>query len=294
MSNVLVVAFDGLDKKLIEKFDLEQIVLDEFNTIDNSTDITDIKTSELFASFITGETSERHAVEGLKKEPETLKWKLINLVTPKLLVRNLRGFYRLKEVLKRFLGASNPAKYKKEDLKSSTLFEQIEDSRPMFIPSYNPDFLWDAGGLGLITSLGYSKQKNIRIWDERSYEIRQEKLFSEIENPIISPRSFLMVHFHRPDFHQHIYGDKHSGMYDEEKLRKLYREIDDLALEIKESAEEAGYSHIVFMSDHGLPTEYEHNQNAFYSCNKELFGDETPHITEFHNKILELTGNEQA
>lgn len=45
------------------------------------------------------------------------------------------------------------------------------------------------------------------------------------------------------------------------------------------------------MSDHGLPTEEGHNENAFYSCNRELFGSETPKITDFHDRILEIVGD---
>ncbi|MFB6158104.1 MAG: alkaline phosphatase family protein [Candidatus Nanohalobium sp.] len=292
MSKVLVVAFDGLDKELIEQFGLENIKMSEFGSIDNSTGITDIKTSELFASFITGETSVKHKVTGLKKQPETLRWRFINFLTPKKLTENIRGFYRFRETLKWVLNAQSPFKYTREDIDCPTIFDEMKNSRAMFVPSYNPDFLWDAGGLGLINSLGYSRRKKVKIWDERSYEIRKNKLFSELENDIISPRDFLMVHFHRPDFYQHLYGDKYADMYEEGKLKQLYRQTEDLAVKIKNAAKEAGYTHIIFMSDHGLPTEYEHNENAFYSCNKELFGDETPHITDFHDKILKITGGE--
>ena len=97
-----------------------------------------------------------------------------------------------------------------------------------------------------------------------------------------------MCHLHRTDHHQHQYGDPSISTYDEEKLQDLYEETDDLAGRIVGFFEE-DYDYIIFMSDHGLPTEKEHNENAFYSCNKELFGDETPHITDFHDKILELT-----
>ncbi|EHK00764.1 hypothetical protein HRED_11217, partial [Candidatus Haloredivivus sp. G17] len=32
----------------------------------------------------------------------------------------------------------------------------------------------------------------------------------------------------------------------------------------------------------------QHNKNAFYSSNVDLFGDETPHIKDFHDKIIEI------
>lgn len=81
-----------------------------------------------------------------------------------------------------------------------------------------------------------------------------------------------------------------------EKVKETYHEMDELAGEIIERAEENGFDTIIFMSDHGLPTVEEggHNENAFYSCNHELFGDKTPHITDFHDRILQLTGDEDG
>lgn len=65
--SVLVVAFDGLDKDFIEKFELENIQQKEYSELDNKSGISSIKTSELFASFITGDTWEEHGVQGLEK-----------------------------------------------------------------------------------------------------------------------------------------------------------------------------------------------------------------------------------
>ena len=48
------------------------------------------------------------------------------------------------------------------------------------------------------------------------------------------------------------------------------------------------------MSDHGLPTPHQHNEKAFYSCNRELFGDTTPLITDFHDRILDIVGEDEV
>lgn len=63
--NVLVVAFDGLDKEWIEEFELENIMQEEFGAIDNQTGMKNIYTSELFASFITGKNPQEHGIDGL-------------------------------------------------------------------------------------------------------------------------------------------------------------------------------------------------------------------------------------
>jgi hypothetical protein len=70
--------------------------------------------------------------------------------------------------------------------------------------------------------------------------------------------------------------------------------MDEMAAEIQQKAEEEGFDTVLFISDHGLPDVENggHNENAFYSCNRELFGDKTPHVTDFHDKILELAGSD--
>lgn len=65
----------------------------------------------------------------------------------------------------------------------------------------------------------------------------------------------------------------------------MYKETDKLAGKIKKKALQKGYEKIIFMSDHGLPTEEGHNENAFYSSNKQLFGDEKPRITDFRDEL---------
>jgi hypothetical protein len=124
------------------------------------------------------------------------------------------------------------------------------------------------------------------FWDEMEYERRKREIF----RPVNRWFDFCLIHFHRPDVHQHFYGDMSIDSFDKGKLEQLYRETDELAARIIGYFSD-DYDTITFMSDHGLPTQEEHNENAFYSCNKELFGSETPHITDFHDVILEKIGD---
>lgn len=62
-----MVALDGLDYELIKEFGLGNIKQDEFSKMDKQTGMNSVKTSELFASFITGKTNESHGVKGLKR-----------------------------------------------------------------------------------------------------------------------------------------------------------------------------------------------------------------------------------
>ena len=75
-NRVLVVALDGLDYELIKKYKCNQLTeMKEFGNIDNYTGIHSIKTSEEFASFITGELYGIHGIEGLGKPNNDFKKK---------------------------------------------------------------------------------------------------------------------------------------------------------------------------------------------------------------------------
>jgi hypothetical protein len=275
--SVLVVAFDGLDKELIEKFDLEHVKQEEYGTINNISGSSAIKTSELFASFITGAKWNTHGIKGLKK-PE--HW-LPSLV-PNKAVSRLRGGYTLKSILEE-ITTQDEREYTKEDLQINSLFEKIENSKAMYVPSYNPSPFWIKHGTGQdLRKYDADDRRLGYYWDAHEYIRRKKETF----RPVNRWHDFLMVHFFRPDMHQHCYGDPELSTYNENKLEKLYRETDDLAERILEFFS-SDYDTIIFMSDHGLPTKKEHNENAFYSCNKELFGDKVPKMVDFHDPILE-------
>ncbi|MFB6145270.1 MAG: alkaline phosphatase family protein [Candidatus Nanohaloarchaea archaeon] len=285
--NILVVAFDGLDYELVDDFDLDNIQQDEFGRIDNKTGMSSIKTSELFASFITGEYPESHGVKGLNREEDAWKKKVIDFLIPRVVQKRVMGGETLKMILEAILKPEDDRRYEKEDLEVESFFDRLENSRAMFVPSYNPSIFWTSGAWNEIMKAHSFSQSAVKCWDKYEYSRRKTEFFSELDSDIMPARSLLMCHFHRPDAHQHFYGDETINV-DKDKLRKLYFEVDDLAAEIKEKALEKGYDYVIFMSDHGLVTEECHNENAFYSSNKELFPDKTPHITDFHDRILEL------
>lgn len=286
--DIIVVAFDGLDKELIDEFQLENIIQEEFGSIDNQTGMKHTYTSELFASFITGTNWKEHGVTKLRKWTNPSVGEFEKKISKLPLSEKTSGLRNAVIESINSLDAKK-RKYRKEDLETETIFEKIENSRPIYVPSYNPSPFWIVGADNDPLSFGYSPEETIEHYYTREFRHRKEKLFSELENEIIGPRPFLMCHFHYPDTYQHMCGDKSIGAYNEEKLRKMYNEIDELAGQIKEKALNTGYDRIIFMSDHGLPDENSHNKNAFYSANKELFLDKTPKIMDFHDKILELT-----
>jgi predicted AlkP superfamily pyrophosphatase or phosphodiesterase len=280
-ASVLVVAFDGLDIELVEKFDLDVIKQAEYGTIDNETDIKEIKTSELFASFITGETYEEHGITGITRWNKPARGQIVDIAAPNLLKNNLRGFTRLEDTLKSLLGVKR-IHPEKEELKVASLFEEIDNSKDMFVPGYDNSIMKETGAIRTPMEYGYFGEELKEYYDSREYDFRKRKLMREVNKWF----DFLMCHFQRVDYHQHTYGDKNVS-YDEEMLEEIYQETESLAQRIIDFFED-DYEYIIFMSDHGLPTKEGHNENAFYSCNKKLFGDKNPHITDFHDKILEI------
>jgi hypothetical protein len=179
-------------------------------------------------------------------------------------------------------------------LDNPTIFDKVENSRSMFVSSLDRRWFWEMGIQMQPMEEGFSKEEALQYYNDHNYEVKKRKLMSDISNEIFSPRNLLMAHFHRPDFDHHLYHDPDLGVENREWIERTYRKLDKDAGNIKNAALDVGYDTIIFISDHGLPTLHEHNENAFYSCNHELFGDDTPHITDFHDKILELTGSDTA
>lgn len=284
----LVVAFDGMDYGLIKKWDLDCVQQEEFGRIDNSTDMSKVMTSELFASFITGLNHTNHGIKGLKVYDNKKRGEIYDYFQETRFESSLRGYNFLLRVL---WAAFDLKEYKptKSDLnpECTSLFDEIEHSRAMFIPSYNPSNFWTSDADWEPLKLGYDLSRAARGYDGREFNYRKKELFREIESDYISPRNFLMCHFHRLDTYQHFYGDKDIGTYNLSKLKPIYDEMDELASKIKEKALSSGYDTVIFISDHGLPEGEEHNKNAFYSSNNSLFPDKKPHITDFFDQIKE-------
>lgn len=274
MGKVLVVAFDGLDKKLIEEFDLDNIVQKEFGDIDNSTDIKSIKTAELFTSLITGYNYEKHGVVGLKKEDEggeNLFDRFLHSI-PSKLKKTLNT-----ESTQRLLHRVRPEStfYTRKDIESETVFDKIQNSKDVNVPVYSKNTFLHRKYIAFDIGWGIDVV-------ERDLEAEHHYRKKETLKAIDDGFDFVLSHFFYPDTFQHL--------HNEEELEEMYRRMDELAGEILNEAEDT-FDYIIFMSDHGLPTKDQHNENAFYSCNREL-GLEEPHITDFHDLLLELAGKE--
>lgn len=283
----MVVAFDGMDKDLIEDFGLANVRQSEYGNLENKDDVSRVITHELFASFVTGQPSKEHVVSARRFDS-----KLLNRFEAWAQgYRALRKFKGLRAQLYSIIPFEAFSRHSvhEERVQQDTIFDKFEGSRSMFVPSVDRRWLWDLEVQMEPMQQGFGKGECLNFYKERSFEPKLTQLYSELENDIVSPRSLLMVHLHRPDYDHHLYHDPELGVRNKDWLENTYRKLDSQAGRIKETALQNGYDVVIFLSDHGLPTVKEHNENAFYSCNKELFGDKTPHITDFHDKILEVT-----
>lgn len=285
---IAVFAFDGMDKKLVEELGLENIMQTEFSSYNNSEGISRIMTGELFTTFITGTLSESHGID----TGRMFENKYIDFFEKKAqsyrFMRKFKGYRQRIYELAPLIDAEKVS-YERDDIRESTLFEEIENSRSMFLPVKDGEdrLFWQCGIQMAPLENGFGVRKTSRFYNEHNFDVKKDKVMSELKNDIVSPRDFLMVHFHRPDFDHHLYYDPALGQEDKEWIERTYHELDEFAAELKKAAIEAGYDKVIFMSDHGLPTLNAHNTNCFYSCNVELFGKSNPHITDFYDRILE-------
>lgn len=280
--SALVVAFDGMDLELIKEFGCDNLLsMQELGRIDNQSNVSCVKTSELFATFITGKDWRDHGVKGLSRA--NLRTSFLDTLLPQKLVNRVRGCNRVKKVLETGLKVNELMLYDKTDLQVEAIFDEVDNSKALFVPGYNPSLFWKKNGLGVtMSNVDYEEHDLEYYWDEFEYNRRRRKFM----RPVNDWFDFLMVHFHRVDAYQHIYGNPWENPDDYSKLESLYLEMDEFAGSILDKFG-SEYDTILFMSDHGLPTEKGHNENAFYSCNSQLFTRLVPDITDFKPVLVD-------
>lgn len=109
------------------------------------------------------------------------------------------------------------------------------------------------------------------------FEFKKSRFFEEVNNDY----DVLISHFHILDLYHHYFYPEN-----ESRIEFIYEKMNNFVKRVKNEVE---FERIVLMSDHGVPTRFEHNKNAFYSCNQNLFGENMPHITDFYDSIILLT-----
>lgn len=151
MIDTLVIAIDGADFELLKKYGCDEITeMKEFGKINNYDGIYKRKTEELFASFLTGETYEKHGIKDMKKWTDPKIGKILDFFDWDFGKRHVPGYYRFKKILFGIARGFDIKKigYSKEDLKSETFLDNITNSKSLFFPSYNTTYEFRLGFLG--------------------------------------------------------------------------------------------------------------------------------------------------
>ena len=272
-ARVCIIGFDSLDYYLIEKYDLENIRQEEFGKIDMADFMGYDKllsTPTIWTSFITGLPPEEHKVVGWTwTNPilDRLKRWGVKTGLAKIIVRN-RGLSRLSARVEKYTPNVKG--------RIPTIFDYARKPIDMDVPCYSPD-AYEEERHDLTNGLGNpieERQIADKAW--KTFVEKRAKAFRILSQDW----DLFMVHFYLPDIIQHLL------WYREEEIKKVYREMDKTAHDIREDLGEKPF--IFFISDHGQERG-QHNPNAFYSCNHRV-GLHNPKMTDFADIIRQKLG----
>lgn len=267
---LLIVGFDGLDYRKIQKYECDNFIeMESFGKL--NLESLALKTPTLWASMITGEKPDVHGIDRMNtfKGEKVRKWDKYVLKFFELFDLNA---LHLRKYLWYQIFDSGLLVPDQRFMKVDSIFERIADSKALEIPGYT-EYPYIAGSIGV----GKTWRKRSPVSKERVLrDIKAEHLYRKkdlFEN--IGEHTVLMQHFHYPDWFQHLFT---TGARDQE----LYKEMNELAGEILEKAGEDTL--VLFCSDHGLE-DGGHRDEAFYSANAEL--KDPVKITNLIEKCLE-------
>lgn len=244
--------------------------------------------SQITAQFLTGTTWQTNGVRDRKVKRHTYSSKFIGALERGPLARVDKGRDKRHGIYKAMRwGDTVERDYLAVDIECPTLFDLVDDSKAVCVPSYNPE-----PGTALDRNildprrhpdLGFQGALDLR---EKNYLWRSSILMEALRND--PTHSLLVGQIQYIDSTQHLYLD-YAEPPDMEEVEAAYWRMDGLAGKILESAE-GKYDRILFFSDNGAarkdgfrPT---HFNRPFYSVNASL-GLERPNIRGFFFHVLD-------
>ena len=260
---VLVLAIDCLDYRLVNRFGLDAFKQRVWGTIDVS-EFRKYKllTPVIWTSFITGKPPEEHGV---------LHWwtwgRLLDRIRYYPPFKWVRGKRRILEKL-----GFKPRLVDRSHIKSSTIFDVVKPSIPLFVPAYNdPEWYHREYNRALRSS--------VKELEEAVLKVHKMKLDALMES-LSREWKLLMVWFDVIDLFSHMYYPHRLG-----KIEWIYRLV---ALQVRKIAKHTPPDTLILIvSDHGIDENGLHYPKAFWSLNKEV-GWRPNKITDFYKLILEL------
>ena len=268
--NVFILALDGLEYCLVEKYNLKYLKQTVYGKIEVGKEYTakyDVPyTPVVWQSFITGKKPEEHGIYSF-----TTYGRFWDRIRKLPVIRSIK----IKAKIAWKIGIK-PKAITKNHLRHKTIFDEINPSIAIDVPTYN----LVAEDWFLKFKPSHATEELIKtIWE--SYQKRKEKTFNLINH---KEWKLFMTYFRISDLLGHLYFVKHPL-----KLMNCYLELNQLARQIKDKLRKNTVMLIV--SDHGMRASKDgvtgtHSKYAFWSLN--IKTDWKPKdITDFYPKILE-------
>jgi hypothetical protein len=290
--DVLVVIFGGVDTTNLNENEHQNLLQETSGEVhvDKLWRERDVAT-QITSQFITGESWRMTGITGRKKyideQVERIEKDLIRSILPRS--GYLGGFeYQtrpFREGIYSSLGLDTSTQnYTKNDIEVPTVFEEVPDSKAIYVPSYNPEPSWAIRRniLNPTTYTDFGEEGAVDL-AEKNLNWHKKKLFEHSD----TEHTLLMTQFQYLDSMQHLYS---AYTHDPEKVEQAYVRMDALAGQIK--SEFDGYDLTLFISDNGTPTSEPsrtHHNRPFYSVDRDLGLPEKKNMREFYDLIINWT-----
>jgi len=272
VARALVLAFDGLEYDLVEKWNLKNIKQKVYGKYLAPVSPRHGKphTPSAWVSFITGKSVEEHGIDDwwtygkLNRIFNWLRWK-----PPFIWIKGKRKLLR-----KIGLG---PQIHTKKDLKVRTIFDVVKPSIALNIPAYNEP-------LSYHIELEKALEKGLNEYERKIWEIHRRRVKALMEN-INKEWKLLMAWFDLADLLGHIYMVKNPL-----RLLRGYLELNRLVGRVSKITGKDTF--IIVVSDHGMKpagSTGDHSKYGFYSFNMNV-GYKPKRITDFYKLILKIIG----
>lgn len=250
---MIIVAVDGLEIKLVEKWKLKNLMQVKYGSYPVDTNYNSV---QLWSSFLTGLDP-----SNFEKFFVVRPWNLHNKKIPSFLKKIGRRLIPLR-------APSVKGKYK-------TIFDEVKPSLPynVFIYNEEPKQLKLRYKYGLLKTTSYPIKERRRIaWKWIKWnKYTMNKFINLIEN---KPNILAMTHIYATDYIGHI-------LYGSLQMRYIYHLIDEYIGELNRRFKR----NILVVSDHGMEDGI-HTNHGFYSLNIQTDWRPTD-ITDFCPKISE-------
>lgn len=284
---VLVVILGGLDHQFLSEWKCPNLRMDQWGpvVVDEIWNLRDVATP-ITAQLITGKTWRESGIADRKKKIVVYKSRFAQWLEEGPLMKiafKREGRHRLYEFLR--WARIDSHNFTRHDLKCSTLFDQVQESKAVYVPAYNPEPSWALGRNILdprrFPAFGFDGALDLR---DKNFAWRKKRFFEVLDQ---EPTQLLMTQFQYIDSTQHLYLS-YSDEPQMDKVEEAYWYMDEFVGEIRRRAKHK-YDRILLISDNGAaqkvcyrPT---HHNRPYYAIDFCESLSKT-NLRDFHHHIL--------